>query len=48
VHSNAVAAKGLSPNRASVDGLAGAKLAARLSPLKDGDSSQVRTQQISA
>jgi hypothetical protein len=42
VHSTAVAAEGLSPTKASInDGMGGAKLAARLSPLKDADSSQV-------
>jgi hypothetical protein len=49
VHSTAVAAEGLSPTKASVDdGLGGAKLAARLSPLKDADSSQVRAMQPTA
>ncbi|WIA20000.1 hypothetical protein OEZ85_005872 [Tetradesmus obliquus] len=41
-HSTAVAAEGLSPTKASIDdGLGGARLAARLSPLKDADSSQI-------
>lgn len=41
-HATAMAAEGLSPTKAcGNDGMGGAKLVARLSPLKDADSNQV-------